>query len=741
MTIPTSFAVVAEALLLLSVLGRRADAFYVPGVNPLTFQEGDEVPLKVNALTSTHTQLPRDYYRLPFCQPNTGPQTAYQNMGEYWTGNRIQNSPYQIHLLEESYCQKLCQVQLDKYEAAKLRLHIKYGYHNNWIMDNLPSAAIGVGREGEEKRRYAGGFPIGFLAQDDWMPYIYNHVNIHVDYHPVEDGGRIVGFAVEPLSVKHQFRAGYEWDGISADGLTKLLETCSATSHLTREDIVNSQIVKPGEIILFTYDVIWEESDVEWGSRWDIYLTENHLVPDQVHWYSIVNGAFVMLVLAGIIVAILVKNVRNDLNDDSEYEAGATSEEARAEELEEKGWKLVHVDVFGPPTFSPLLLAVCCGIGAQLFCTALATIFVGYFGLLSPSARGHLIMFIFFIYILMGIVNGYVTARLYKMFKGEDWKVAVQVAAWAFSGLTFFLFMSMSTMSWVLRSSYAVPFSTLVITALSLGISVPLVHIGAYVGHKQDAIEIPNSPQSIFLGTLLNQHSLSKMSCCSRCLVVLAVILFNVVSVTLALLWLWRRWLIKRNCWSPTWSGVIMLLTGGAIAFASMYVESFFILTAVWMDQYYYVFGFLFLDFCIVSLTSAEVSILVMYSQLCNEKLHSWWWQFCYGGSVSILLFIYSFFFFLSLEGANMLFVPIIYFGFMAWVSLALFLMMGFLGVAASLWFVKTLFSVAKPGDDYQPLILDDDRVGEYLAMELPSPEPVEEQTTEGEDIEEIQVT
>jgi hypothetical protein len=26
---------------------------------------------------------------------------------------------------------------------------------------------------------------------------------------------------------------------------------------------------------VFTYDVFWEKSDVEWGSRWDTYLLAN----------------------------------------------------------------------------------------------------------------------------------------------------------------------------------------------------------------------------------------------------------------------------------------------------------------------------------------------------------------------------------------------------------------------------------------------------------------------------------
>ena len=93
-------------------------------------------------MTSIQTQLPKDYYRLPFCQPIEGPKMASENLGEFLTGNKIQDSPYQIHMLEKQTCKILCQVTLNFKEAQTLRNHIFYGYHNNWIIDNLPSVCF-----------------------------------------------------------------------------------------------------------------------------------------------------------------------------------------------------------------------------------------------------------------------------------------------------------------------------------------------------------------------------------------------------------------------------------------------------------------------------------------------------------------------------------------------------------------------------------------------------------------------
>ena len=96
-----------RSLALLLVTSHTATAFYLPGVQPETFERGAEVDLKVNALTSTKTQIPRDYYRLPFCQPEGGATMASENLGEFLTGNKIQSSPYHINMMTDVYCQKV----------------------------------------------------------------------------------------------------------------------------------------------------------------------------------------------------------------------------------------------------------------------------------------------------------------------------------------------------------------------------------------------------------------------------------------------------------------------------------------------------------------------------------------------------------------------------------------------------------------------------------------------------------
>ena len=70
----------------------------------------------------------------------------------------------------------------------------------------------------------------------------------------------------------------------------------------------------------------------------------------------------------------------------------------------------------------------------------------------------------------------------------------------------------------------------------------------------------------------------------------------------------------------PTFS----ILIGGILPFGAVFIELFFILTSMWLHQFYYLFGFLCLVFVILFITCAEITIVLCYFQLCSEDYH-WW--------------------------------------------------------------------------------------------------------------------
>eukprot|EP00980_Cylindrotheca_fusiformis_P024816 scaffold12529_cov78-Cylindrotheca_fusiformis.AAC.1 len=304
-------------------------AFYIPGVSPRSFQTGDTIPLDINSLTSVQKFIPVDYYKvLPQCRPSSeegggGPQMISQNLGQTLLGNKIQSSDYVLKMRKDTFCQVLCQVTLTEETESLLASLIQNGrYRHNWIVDNLPSASIGLRQyqSGELLTHYiySGGFPFGFIDTANSKPFIYNHVNIHIRYHKPDvftDLYRVVHFAVQPMSIKHQFQDGYQWDGGDPEGFEMPLSSCSKTEQTQRSIITSSQPVEEGETIIFTYDVIWSETDVDWASRWDIYLNEDHLIPDQVHSFSITNSLFFIIILSGVLANITARTLRREIED------------------------------------------------------------------------------------------------------------------------------------------------------------------------------------------------------------------------------------------------------------------------------------------------------------------------------------------------------------------------------------------------------------------------------------------
>ena len=105
-------------------------------------------------------------------------------------------------------------------------------------------------------------------------------------------------------------------------------------------------------------------------------------------------------------------------------------------------------------------------------------------------------------------------------------------------------------------------------------------------------------------------------------------------------------------------------------------MELFFIMSSIWMDQYYYVFGFLLIVYLILAVTCAEVTIVLCYFQLCAEDYRWWWRSFLTSGSTAVYIFIYSIIYFHRLE-SNMPVTYLLYFGYMGVISLGAFLITG----------------------------------------------------------------
>lgn len=237
------------------------------------------------------------------------------------------------------------------------------------------------------------------------------------------------------------------------------------------------------EEIVYSYDVKWEKSDLKWSHRWDVYLKGNP--DDEIHYFSIVNSLMIVLFLSGVLAMIMMRTVHKDI---ATYNEMQTLEEAQ----EESGWKLVHGDVFRPPTFSPMLLSVLVGTGFQLLAMTGFTMFFALGGLMSPANRGTLLTSLCLLFVFMGSFNGYHSARIYKLFHGKEWKRNTMLAALFYPSIMGVLFCGINFFVWYHGSSTATPFGTMIsLVMLWLGVSAPLVFIGSYFGFKKEIIEVP----------------------------------------------------------------------------------------------------------------------------------------------------------------------------------------------------------------------------------------------------------
>ncbi|XP_052159397.1 transmembrane 9 superfamily member 7-like [Oryza glaberrima] len=620
----------AAALLLSAASPARA--FYLPGVAPRDFQKDDELQVKVNKLSSTKTQLPYDYYFLDYCKPEAIKNSA-ENLGEVLRGDRIENSVYNFKMRRDETCKVVCRSKLSPEAAKNFKEKIDDEYRVNMILDNLPVVVPRQTREGSQTPSFEHGYRVGYKLKDDKY-YINNHLSFKVLYHEDSNSpdARIVGFHVIPSSIKHEYSA---WDDKNPT-----VQTCNANNKITPGSHTPQDVV-PEAYVVFSYDVTFEASEIIWASRWDVYLLSSD---SQIHWFSIINSLMIVLFLSGMVAMIMMRTLYKDI---ANYNQLDNQDEAQ----EETGWKLVHGDVFRPPVHSGLL-CVYVGTGVQFFGMTLVTMMFALLGFLSPANRGGLMTAMVLLWVFMGVLAGYTSSRLYKMFKGTEWKKITLKTAFMFPGIIFALFFFLNALIWGEKSSGAVPFGTMfALFLLWFGISVPLVFVGSFLGFKQPAIEDPVKTNKI-------PRQIPE-----------------------------QAWYLQ-----PAFS----ILAGGILPFGAVFIELFFILTSIWLNQFYYIFGFLFIVFIILIVTCAEITIVLCYFQLCSEDYHWWWRAYLTAGSSALYLFAYAIFYFFNKLEITKLVSGILYFGYMLIISYAFFVLTGTIGFYACFWFVRKIYASVK---------------------------------------------
>jgi transmembrane 9 superfamily protein 2/4 len=287
-----------------------------------------------------------------------------------------------------------------------------------------------------------------------------------------------------------------------------------------------------------------------------------------------------------------------------------------------------------------------------LFTQTVTTLFFALLGFLSPANRGSLLTALLLLFVFMAAFAGYYSSRIFKFFKGDDWMKNTLMTAFFFPGIVFVVFMIMDALLLYEGSSGAIPMSTFItILVLWFGVSTPLVFVGSYFGYKKEAYAPP-------------------------------------VRVNM----------IPRQIPPQPWymsSGIIVFF-GGVLPFGAVSVELFFIMSALWLHQIYYIFGFLFLVMIILVATCAETTILMCYFQLCNEDYRWWWRSMVSSGSCAGYIMLYAVWYFFTELDMNGFIPAALYFGYMGMISFAFFILTASIGFYSCFWFVTKIYGSIK---------------------------------------------
>ena len=583
-------------------------------------EKGDSLNILAGALSSYRAIIPFGYNKLNICQSKKI-YKAEDTLGEILTGDSYYTTGYTANTNEDKFCQVLCYNTFDEKNVKIYKKLIKRRYFSNWVVDKLPAGMILYNQETKQTSlKYFNGIPLGFYSNESY--YIYNHLQFHILLNKVDENKyNVVGFNILPLSIKH-------------DDSNPI---CSKTAKDMLQNFeLSHQPLTEGNI-LFTYDVVFEYSDITFASRWDHYKTSK----SSIHWTGIFISEILVCFASFFIICLLKHNVNNDI-DYYNYRV------SNIEEIDEYDWKQVAGDVFRPPSVNPLLLSSLLGTGIQLLTMFTITLCLGVFGFMNPEKRANILNLGILFYCFCGLLGGYISANFYRFWGGNSWlKPAIHCSVF-FPGTLLFGYMIVNVVLSLENSNAAVNFSDIIsLYALWIFCTFPLILIGSFFGYKSNRINIPCDINKI-------------------------------PSVIPS-----KPWYLHYR--------YITFVTG-FIGFATIFIEFNYVMASLWRHEIYFLASFLWITFLLFIIVVGEMTIIVVYFNLCYGDYNWWWKSFIIGSSPVIYFFLYSIFYFFYLK-ITRLSAMIVYFGLMAMISAMVILICGTVSVFFTMGFLNRIYS------------------------------------------------
>lgn len=627
---------------LLALLG-LCSAWYLPGIAPTDYAQNDKVPVLVNRLTSPGNNEGKssvigfDYYnpRFRFCQPEGGRKSKGGSLGSIIFGDRIYTSPIELEMLKDEDCRYICTATYHPQDAEFMTRRITQNYFHHWLVDGLPIA--GLDAEGELISN--NGFPLGededALQEDFDEVRVFNHYEFIINYHhnQASQKYRVVGASIHPSSRNTPI--------VTADSSSEGF-TCDAQDEQNRYALLKSDLADD-MLISFSYSVRWEPSDTPWATRWDRYL---QVMEPKVNWLALINTTILVFTLGAFCALTLMRMLRRDI-------ASINSIDLTSDDIpDEIGWKLVAGDVFRAPRH-PQGFALAVGSGAQILTTVLATLTLAVLGFLSPANRGSFVTALLLFNTVLGGVGGYVSAVVYKICGGVKWKVNLLLTPLVVPAIVFVMFFCVNLLLALSDASGAVPIGSLfALLLIWAGISVPLSLACGFFGFRRPLSHPPNMR--------VNQ--------------------------------------IPRQIPPQAWHHQLwaMMIIGGVIPFLAVSLQLRYIMSAIWFQHIYYMFGFLFASIWAMVMLSAASSLLALYFSLTAEEYRWQWRSFCVAGSPAIYVFLYSCYYMLVDMSLTYWTGQLLYLSYSLLISLLCFLALGSIGSTTAYFLVRRIYESIK---------------------------------------------
>ncbi|VDN18380.1 unnamed protein product [Gongylonema pulchrum] len=379
---------IVYALLLLFVQADEHDHLY---------QLGDEVVLWMNTIGPySNRQETYTYFSLPFCR---GPKLSighyHETLGEALLGVELDYSGIAIQFRENVEKTEVCKKTLSEEEYKQFVYAVQNNYWYQMYLDELPMyGMVGEVDSSTEPPTYK----------------LFTHKKLEIGF----NGRQVFNFFQQQI--------------------VDVNVTSDVRVALT-----------PGATILFTYEVVWKASSVEFDRRFEKYLDPTFF-QHRIHWFSIFNSFMMVIFLVGLVWMILMRTLRKDY---ARYQKDEDLDDMERDLGDEYGWKQVHGDVFRTPSF-PLLFSSLIGTGYHVFTVAIITI-------------------------ILAIVGEFYT----------EWIRQMVVGAFLLPSLISVVAFLVNIVAISYHASRAIPFTImLAVTAICLFVILPLTLVGTVLGRN-----------------------------------------------------------------------------------------------------------------------------------------------------------------------------------------------------------------------------------------------------------------